>query len=141
MFPELLTLIDIGDVRFHGRNAGGCYRITERNACMRIGAWIYYDGLIDAHGFLDFLDQLSLMIRLIERHLNAELTGKRGKPVVDVVKGERSIDFRLTLAKKVQIGPVNDQDFHASPVQNKKLPKAVYKTTALKINEKCLTAL
>jgi hypothetical protein len=72
------------------------------------------------------------MVRLIERHLDPELLCQRGDPVIDIVESERAVYVRLAPAEKVQVGPVNDQDFHVSPAQNKKLPKAVSESTAQK---------
>lgn len=103
---------------------------------MGIGAGVDHNRLVHAHRILDFLHEFALMIRLEEGHFYAQLRGERGETSIDIIKRAGPVDIRLALSEEIQIRPVDDQDIHDTPIENKKLPEAVSDT---KVNGKRCT--
>ena len=86
---------------------------------MGVCAGIDHDGLVDAHGVLDLLHELALVVRLEERNVRSQFPGQGRDPSVDVVKGEGPVNIGLPLAEQIKVWTVNHQDLHDTPRENK----------------------
>ena len=108
--PEILTLVDLGDVYLYGRDRHGFQRVEQRDRRMRIRAGVDHDAvdLIEI-GLLDPVDECAFMIGLKCVKLNAftfcilrQLVQQRGI-------GLRTVDRRLADAEHIQVRAVDDQ--------------------------------
>ena len=79
---------------------------------MGIGAGVYYYSVDISVGFLNFVYQIALMVRLVKAHL----CSARGAEVLnfpaEVGIGRAAVDFRLADAEHIEIRSVYNQYFH-----------------------------
>lgn len=124
MVPEVFSGVNIGKVDFDGRNADGSDSIPQRDTGVGETAWIEYDSANTiAARLLNAIDKCPLMVGLEEIGLKAKFGSKSADTPIDVVQGLATINFRLAGAKEVQIGAVQDQDFHGRPFKRVRLSR------------------
>jgi hypothetical protein len=68
------------------------------------------DSIRMPHGFLDPIDELTLMVRLDRFDLDAQIFGEGRQIRVNVRQGLRTVDFRFAFPQQIQIGAVHDEN-------------------------------
>jgi len=112
VMPEAFASVDVADVDFDGGYIRTADSISQSDTGMGIGPRIEHDSLAVAFGQLgDFVNERSFVIRLKE--IEFHLWKLRFQSVRDIIQGIGSVDFRIALAKAVEIGSILDGDsFH-----------------------------
>jgi hypothetical protein len=64
------------------------------------------------HVLVEQVHQRALVVRLEYHELGFELARERLQLVVDLAEAHGAVDMRLAAAEKVQVGAVQDEDFH-----------------------------
>ena len=100
-------------MNLNGRDLHGLDGIQERNAGVRIGTGVDDNAVCPVQiCFLNFVNEVTLVVGLIANCLNSKLTCVSlyhlDKPLV----GGISVVLRLPNAQKVEIGAVDDIEFH-----------------------------
>src|ERR1700693_4522603 len=109
--PLRLAAKDIGDVDFDDRLAGAAHGIGKGQTVVRECAGIDDDGVAWL-GF-DPVDQLTLVIRLQEAKLHAELFGAGGEHDLEIGERFRPVHLGLPATKRAEVGAVEHQDLHS----------------------------
>jgi hypothetical protein len=63
---------------------------------------------------LQLVDQNAFVIRLQHLESDAALLGQAMQPLIDFGQGRGAVDVRLATAEQVQVGTVEDEEFHGS---------------------------
>ena len=72
---------------------------------MRVGPEVHDEALDAGVGEgMDRVDQRALVVGLEELHRHAELPRLGADEPLEILQGRRAVDFRLALAKPVQVG-------------------------------------
>ncbi len=112
-----------------------CTSTTGSGATARIASWIAIEVWVYApalstmpcasvSGLLDPVDQDALVIGLAEIHLYRQLRGSFPAIGSDIVQGLCSIDLRLALAERIEIGAVqNENRFQAMDLFPRRQPR------------------
>ena len=77
---------------------------------MRIGTRIDDDGISRFSGVLYPIDKRALMVRLLHDNAGVEGARCRGAKLGDIIQRSRAVYLWLSLAEKVQVRAVQDQD-------------------------------
>ena len=114
LMSEFLPLVDVGDVHLDDLHAGAGEAVAQGHADVRVAARVDDQEL---HAVVrplgDGVDQLALVVGLEEAGLHAGLLGVRGDRRLEVGEGGVAVDLRFALAEPVEVGAVDDADFHA----------------------------
>src|SRR6266545_1348207 len=84
--------------------------IAEGYAGMGVGAWVDHQRIEASQGVLDRIDQDPLVIRLDDFEFYVVLGGELFEAVVDLLKGHRTIDFRLAPTQQVKVRAMQHQN-------------------------------
>src|ERR671918_1546710 len=109
MFAKLFALVNVRDVYLNGGYPGRVYSIPYRHAGMSVSGRINNNRAKMIGRFLNPSDQLALIIRLSNFHLDPQLFRQRLDLLVDLFQPQPPIDFRLPLAEKIQVGTIEYQ--------------------------------
>lgn len=108
---EIFAALRVGQMHLYHRNRDRFDRIMERDGAVCISAGIEQNRLCPGKmRFVQPIDQLPFMIRLMAGEPHAEAVGLGGEPCIDVVKRLRTINFGLTRSQQVEVGAVEDID-------------------------------
>jgi len=109
---EAFASVDVADVNFDRGNLGSADRVAKGDARMGVSAGIEYDAVAFAVCQLGYLvDQSSFVIRLEEVEFSLRKLGTQ--LVRQIVQGGGAVNFRLSFAKAIEIGAIQDSDaFH-----------------------------
>ena len=108
---KFFALLDVGNVHLDGGAADALQRVMQGDARVRVGPKIHDEALGAGVGEgMDRVDQRALVVGLEELHRHAELPRLGTDEPLEILQGGRAVDFRLALAKPVQVGAVEDRD-------------------------------
>ena len=82
----------------------------SKHAVVREGRRVEDDEVELMVGLLDGVDEVALVVRLVERRLNAGLSRTLRDHPVDVVERRRAVDLRLARAEQVEVRPMEYKD-------------------------------
>jgi len=108
--PEGLAGIDIREMDFHDWKRGRNQRVPERHARMGETTGIDQDRRVVAHGLLNPIDQLTLMVGLKTFNLDTDRLGRGRQLRIKFGQGLGPIDLGLTLAEQVQIRSMDNEN-------------------------------
>ena len=107
---ELLAGRDIGDMNLDNGGGDGCNGIAQGNRTMGIASAIEHHAIVVAGGLLQRVDQLPFVVGLEVVDL---VVGQRSTQLGKVcLEGEASVDGALALPLQIEVGAVQDQNFH-----------------------------
>src|SRR5919112_1923936 len=104
MVPEGLTLMHIRDVHLDDRELAGVQGVENGNRRVREGSRIDNDPNRLLTGLMDPIDDLILGIALMKLDLQTEFLRNPSAIGLDIGEGFISVDRRLALSQKVQVG-------------------------------------
>lgn len=105
-----LALADVGNVYFHDRYANGTDAVGQGDGSVGIGSWIHHHGIVLSVSLLQLVDEATFVVRLV---IGKFMLWKFCFQLQQVfLKRNMAIDFWLTFAEHVQVGTVDDEDFH-----------------------------
>jgi len=111
LMPEILSLIDVGNMHFDYWSRHPFYSIPYAHGCMGIGRGIENDAICREAEFLDFRNDLPFNVRLEVFEFNG------GIPLFQCLEIRLEscipVDIGLTFAQKIEIGSVDYGDFHS----------------------------
>ena len=107
-----LTFGDVGNMNLNHGNANGADAVGKGDGGVCVGTRVHHHSIVSAIGLLQLVDEIPLVIRLeisklVMRILVAEL------PQI-VLKSELPINLRLSFAKQIEVGTVDNQNVHRS---------------------------
>ncbi len=114
MVAELFTLMDIGDVHLDDGALQRADAVVESHRRMGIGSGIEHDAVVTEAHLLHLVDELALDIALVIVDGDVGILCPQLRQIL--VEGGRAVDARLTGAEEVQIGTIDDLDFHISKI-------------------------
>lgn len=113
-FPELFPAENIGDVYFYYRTGYRSYSIADGHRGMGVAAGIE-DNTINRKTYaLYFINQFTFHIALKIAQFMRRIPLLQGCEIG--IKVLATVDVNLTFSKKIQVGPVDDRDFHLTNV-------------------------
>ena len=113
---ELLALVDVREVHLDDWHVDRRDGVADGDAVMREGRCVEDDEVELVVGLLDGVDEVALVVRLVERRLDARLSGARGNHRVDIVERRVAVDLRLTRAEHIEVRPMQYKDtWHKNP--------------------------
>ncbi len=100
----------IGDMHFHHRRFDGSNRITDGNRCMGVAAGIQNDTIMIKPHPLQFVDQFTFYIalKIADRYIGVFLP----EGIEVLLKRHIAVDIGFSFAEQIEIGAVDDGDFH-----------------------------
>lgn len=110
MMSVRLSLSDVRNVDFDDGDADGADAIGEGDRGVGIGSGIHHHGVKLAVSGLQLVNQNTFVVRLEIGNLVLRETLAELRQIG--LEGEVSVDFRLAFAQKVQVGSVEDENFH-----------------------------
>jgi hypothetical protein len=113
-FPaEWFAFFDIRYVHLDGGQPGGLEGVVQGDAGVRVGTEIDDEGVDAPVGQrVDPVDQRALVGRLEEDGRETEASGLGADELLKVLERGPAVNFRLALAEPVEVGAVEDGDFH-----------------------------
>src|SRR3990172_7608633 len=99
-------------MHFHNGNSAGNNGITQRDRRMCISTWVEHYPIRPRARILQSIYQGTFMIRLKTFQIRAEFLSQFDQLCIYIIQHHRTINFRLTRTKQVQIRPMQYQDFH-----------------------------
>src|SRR5580700_6076797 len=114
VMTELLALVHVGDVTLNQRQAGTLDGVVQSHRRMRERPGIEHradrlPGFDRRSRFLDPVDQLALVIRLLEVDVKAQRGRRVGAQLLDISQRSRPVHLRLPGAQKIQIRPIQNE--------------------------------
>lgn len=101
---------DVGNVNFHDGDIDGTDAVGQGDGSVGVASWIHHHGIVLSISLLQFVDEAALMVRLVVGNL---VLRKRFDEFWQVFfEGHRAIDFGFALAQQVEVGTVEDENFH-----------------------------
>src|SRR5690606_519065 len=100
----------IRNMHFNNRSSNGFNCISNTYGSVCISACIQDNSVIRKSGFLNFIDDFSFYITL--KIVNFNILKFALKSLQEIFKSLTSVYFRFSFAKQIQVGSVNDDDFH-----------------------------
>ncbi len=101
----------VGNMHFHHRRFDGSNSITNGDRSVSVTTGIQDDTIIIKADPLQFVDQFSFHIALKIAGLNIGVFLFKG--IQKLLKGHIAIDIGFSFAEQVEIGAVDNGDFHA----------------------------
>ena len=111
LVPELLPLVDVGDMDLDAGHAHRLQGVQNGVGVVGVGSGIHDDGIILSLGGVDGVDDSSLMVGLEALRGGIVGGGKVLQPLTQALVGIFPINTRLPLAQQVQVGAVDNQKF------------------------------
>ena len=108
-FPSM----NIGEVDFYGRHLDCGDGVSQRNAGVRVGGRVEYDGAVIALSSLNPTDEFALVVGLLKCRRHAALVGLILHMRFNVSQRCPSVCFGFALAEQVQVGAVEEEYFHS----------------------------
>jgi len=111
--PEGLPPMDVAQVNLHEGKRRGQQGVPQGNGGVGVGAGIDQDavGLLSGRR-LNGIHEAPLMVALGTTETDAPLPGPGRQLSVNLCQGDAPIDTGLTGAQQIQIGSMENQDFH-----------------------------
>ena len=109
---ELLPLVDIGDVHLDAGHVHRLEGVQDGVAVVGEGPGIHDDGVVHPVGGVDGVDDGPLVVGLEALRRGAVGGGEVLQPRAQALIAVRPVDARLPLSQQVQVGAVDDQEFH-----------------------------
>ena len=113
MTPFGFTRVNVAEVNFHERHGDRHERITKCETGVGVGAGINHDAINITAPRVQLIDELSFSIMLCAHQRNVQFCRNPAQALFDLREGRVPIDGRLSDAEKIQIGSVEQADFHA----------------------------
>jgi len=107
--PKLLTRVDVGEMDFHHRYIARSNRIAQRNARVRVAGGVEHHHF--CNGILNPCHQFAFIVALAKLNLGAPF-GLLVHRALNFRQRGCAIDVRLPLAKKVQVGTIEEEYLH-----------------------------
>lgn len=104
--PERLALTNVGNVHLNHGDADGPDTVCYSDGGMRVGSGIHHHPVVKAVGFLQFVNQITFMIRLVVIQLHIGEIPTHGFKVL--LKRNTSINLRFAASKQVEVGTIDD---------------------------------
>ena len=101
-------------MNLHSGDADGQEGVQEGDACVGVGGGIEDDAVVDAPGGLDLVNQVSFVVGLVNRGLQAQGLGRALNEIQKVLVGGGAVNFRLPQAQQIEVGAVEDQKLHGA---------------------------
>ena len=114
MIAPRLARGDVGHVDLEHRERHRLDRVVQRHAVLRQRGRIEQRAVERVDALVQLVDEHALVVRLQRLELDAALVSEAMQPLVDLRQGRRAVDVRLAAAEQVQVGAVQDQEFHGS---------------------------
>ena len=95
-------------MHFDDRMAERAAGVVQRDGGMRQRTGVEDEAAALRAALLDPVHEHAFVVRLLEDHAEAVGFGPGRGELADVGQARRPIDLRLALAKKVEVGPVQD---------------------------------
>ena len=105
-----LTFRNVGEMDLYDGDADGTDAVGKGDGSVGIAAGVHHHGVVLSVGGLQLVDQNALVVGLAI--MDFVLWETLAKLWQVVVEGETSVNFGFALAQKVQIGSVEDENFH-----------------------------
>lgn len=113
---KLLTFVNIGNMNLKNRRTYPRHRIRNCHGGMRVASCIEQDPLVGKAHLMNFVNNLSLNIALKIIQLNLrKLLSER---IQIRFKRLATVHFRFPLSQKIEIGTVNDLNFHERSIRD-----------------------
>lgn len=110
MMAIRLAFCDVGNVDLDDRDANGADAIGQGDGGVGIASGVHHHGVELTVGLLQLIDQHAFVVGLeIDNFMLCETLTELRQIVFE---GDITIDFRLALAEKIEVGTVEDEDFH-----------------------------
>ena len=110
---EFLALVDVRDVHLDGAHAAAGDGIAEGDRDVGVASRVDHQELHALIGPLrDRVDDLAFVVGLEETGLRAGGLGMLLDELLEVAERLGTVDLRLALAESVEVGAVDDADFH-----------------------------
>ena len=106
MAPVRLALANVGDVHLNHRNADGPDAIGQGDGSVGIASGVHHHPVVNAVGFLEFVDQITFMVRLVIVQFHLGEIPTHGFKML--FKRNVSVDLWLTSSQQIEIGTVDD---------------------------------
>src|SRR6185295_19180458 len=110
-----LARVDVGEMHFDEWNLHTRQRVANGEAGMAVRARVHQRAVGASAQRVHSVDDLTFAVVLRERDLDTELLGDGQEIFLDVGKGLVPVKLGLAYAEEIEIGPIDDGDFH-SPV-------------------------
>ena len=101
--------MDVGQVHFDDRKLNRRNRIHKRDGRVRVGTGIQNDTIMHSFCGMKCINQSAFVIGLQTRHRNSAVSAMLNAQGFNVSQGSMPINFRLSLAEKIQIWAVQNQ--------------------------------
>ena len=112
---ERFAGVDVGNVDFDRGDCHRLERVQNRNACVGVSRGVNHNPVKLTVGFLDFVNNVALVVRLEALHLTVELFRPFPYQRKEHLVSLSAVDFRLANAEHIDIGPVDYQNvFHCN---------------------------
>src|ERR1700722_6035496 len=113
---EFLPRLNIRQMDLDGRNSHRRDGVPDSHARMSETRGVQDDNVRVTLRLLNPVHQFPLDVRLLKVNFGFEISGPLPNPGFNVSQGGSSIDFRLGLAKQVEIRAVEKQYFHGASI-------------------------
>ena len=110
--PEGFSCVHVGDVDLHGGDGNGFQGVQNGHGGMGIGGGVDDDAVHLAVCPLDFVHNVPLVVGLVLLHFQTLGAGGFIQQAQKVGESVFTVDTRLPDAQHVQVGAVDDQNFH-----------------------------
>ena len=106
-----LSFRNVGNMNLNDGNADGADAVGDGDGGVGIGSRIHHYATIEAVSLLQFVDDDAFVVGLeIGNLVLWKTTAQLGQKVL---KRDVSVDFGFAFAQEVQVGTVENEDFHA----------------------------
>jgi hypothetical protein len=92
------------------RPVEGVQRVEYRSGRMRKGGGVDNDSSCDLSRLMDPFDEFVFAVRLVKSQFKSEVSGHLAASGFDVSKRFVAANVRLALAKKIEVGTIEDVD-------------------------------
>ena len=106
MMSKFFTGVNIRQMDLDGRNTNARNGVSKSDAGMGIGSGVDHNDLKITFGLLNPGHEVAFQVGLTKFDLDPSFTPMASDLAFNVGEGGAAIDFRLALAKQIQIRPV-----------------------------------
>ena len=106
-----LSFRNVGNMNLNDGNTDGADAVGDGDGGVGIGSRIHHYATIEAVSLLQFVDDDAFVVGL--EIGNLVLWKATAQPGQKVLKRDVSVDFGFAFAQEVQVGAVENEDFHA----------------------------
>ena len=102
---------DVGDMHLNDGDADGADAVGQGDGGVGVASGVHHHGVVLSVSLLQFVDQQAFVVGLeIGDFVLWKTFAELGQVIV---KGNVTIDFGLAFAEEVEVGAVEDEDFHS----------------------------